>query len=68
MHTSQETLHPQTQGKIERYHRSRYHEALNNLTPEDVYLGRQDQILKLRKQVKINTLNQRKLNYCFGLI
>ncbi|AFL97922.1 transposase [Ornithobacterium rhinotracheale DSM 15997] len=97
-HIHGKPLHPQTQGKIERYHRSmknvvklhhyyapeqleraidkfvqyynsqRYHEALNNLTPEDVYLGRQDQILKLRKQVKINTLNQRKLNYCFGLI
>ncbi|WP_406649488.1 integrase core domain-containing protein, partial [Ornithobacterium rhinotracheale] len=53
---------------VQYYNSQRYHEALNNLTPEDVYLGRQDQILKLRKQVKINTLNQRKLNYCFGLI
>ncbi|WP_420892196.1 integrase core domain-containing protein [Ornithobacterium rhinotracheale] len=37
---------------VQYYNSQRYHEALNNLTPEDVYLGRQDQILKLRKQVK----------------
>ncbi len=75
-------LHPQTQGKIERYHRSmksvvkldnyyhpeelrnaigqfveyynhfRYHESLENVTPADVYLGRQEAILKRRKEIK----------------
>lgn len=89
-------LHPQTQGKIERYHRSiksvvlldnyycpqqlveaingyveyynteRYHESLDNLTPEDVYLGRGEQILKLRQEIKEKTIRQRRNNYQMG--
>lgn len=82
--------HPQTQGKIERYHRTmknliklqhyylpgeleyeigrfveyynnqRYHESLDNLTPADVYYGRNEEILTKRQEIKIRTLNQRK--------
>lgn len=85
--------HPQTQGKIERYHRSiksvvnlqhyysteqlneaikeyvefynkeRYHESLNNLTPEDVYLGRGELILKQRQKIKENSLKNRRIAY-----
>ena len=74
--------HPQTQGKIERYHRSmknvvklenyylpgdlikrleefveyynnhRYHESLQNLTPADVYFGRDQEILNQRELIK----------------
>lgn len=85
--------HPQTQGKIERYHRSmknvvklenyyspgdlklrlkefvdyynnsRYHESLNNLTPSDVYLGRDQAILKQREIIKQKTMNQRRKQY-----
>lgn len=85
--------HPQTQGKIERYHRTmknvvkldnyfapeelkealkkfvtkynteRYHESLNNLTPEDVYLGRGESILKERKRLKLLAINQRRKEY-----
>ena len=85
--------HPQTQGKIERYHRSlknviklehyyspeelkrrlnefvdyynnkRYPESLNNVTPADVYFGRQDQILRKRSLMKEKTMhNRRKLH------
>jgi len=82
--------HPQTNGKIERYHRTikgkinlipydmpsdleneirafvhyynyyRYHEALKNVTPYDVYTGRQAEILESRKEVKARTLDKRK--------
>jgi transposase InsO family protein len=82
--------HPQTQGKIERYHRSmkniikldnyyfpqqlkdrlaefvdyynnrRYHEALNNLRPVDVYFGRGEKILKQRKIIKLKTMKKRR--------
>lgn len=82
--------HPQTQGKIERYHRSmknvvkldnyyspeelrrsigeyihyynhqRYHEAIDNLRPADVYYGRDKEILRQRSRVKQQTLSLRK--------
>jgi putative transposase len=88
--------HPQTQGKIERYHRSmknvvklehyyspdqlryrliefvdyynnnRYHESLNNVTPADVYFGRERQILRKRALMKQKTMkNRRKLNLLY---
>ena len=82
--------HPQTQGKIERYHRSmknivklhhyynpseleiainewveyynndRYHESLSNVTPSDVYFGREEKILQKRKQTKLRTIQKRR--------
>ena len=85
--------HPQTQGKIERYHRSmknvikldnyyspgelkqrlsefieyynnyRYHESLNNLTPADVFHGRDQKILEKRQQVKLETIKNRRNEY-----
>ena len=82
--------HPQTQGKIERYHRSmknivklenyylpgdlthrlnefvdyynnhRYHESIQNLTPADVYFGRDNSILKQREITKQKTMKKRR--------
>jgi putative transposase len=85
--------HPQTIGKIERWHRTlkdevtlvvhlspnqlrqaitefvdyynreRYHEALRNVTPDDVYHGRRDAILAQRKQLRIRPMVARRQHY-----
>ena len=85
--------HPQTQGKIERWHQTmknrvllenyflpgdlerqigafvnyynnrRYHESLGNLTPADVYHGRGAKILKIREEIKKQTIQKRRLQH-----
>ena len=85
--------HPQTQGKIERWHQTmknrvllenyflpgdlerhistfvdhynnhRYHESLDNLTPADVYYGRGAKILKMREEIKKQTMRKRRLQH-----
>ncbi len=89
-HVQGAPYHPQTQGKIERYHRTmknivklenyffpdelraklaefvdyynnqRYHEALGNVTPADVYFGRAKQIKIQRQEIKMKTLKERR--------
>ena len=86
-------FHPQTQGKIERWHQTmknrillenyylpgnleqqigafvdhynnhRYHESLNNVTPADVYFGRDKEILRERKKIKKQTIQYRRLQH-----
>ena len=83
--------HPQTQGKIERWHQTlknrillenyylpgdlenqigafvehynnhRYHESLGNVTPADVYFGRDTAIIERRKKIKKLTIQNRRL-------
>ena len=48
---------------ITNYNTRRYHESLNNLTPEDVWLGRGDNILAQRKAIKDKTIKLRKQLY-----
>jgi putative transposase len=85
--------HPQTNGKIERMHRTlkedvtlvvsmgpdqlreaisrfvayynsqRYHKALRNVTPDDVWFGRREQVLARRKALQIRTLVARREHY-----
>ncbi len=72
-HTRGRPCHPQTQGKIERWYRSmknqillnhnRYHESIDNLTPADVYYGRGEAILTLRKRIRLNTIALRRKNH-----
>lgn len=45
------------------YNNHRYHEALDNLTPADVYFGRGSEILRRRKETKHKTLQERRINY-----
>jgi putative transposase len=85
--------HPQTQGKIERWHQTlknrillenyylpgdlehkiadfvthynhlRYHESIANLTPADVYFGKDQTILLERERIKRQTLKTRRLHH-----
>jgi putative transposase len=41
----------------------RYHESLKNLTPADIYFGRDMQILKERSKIKEKTMKERRKNY-----
>jgi transposase InsO family protein/transposase-like protein len=45
---------------IDHYNHRRYHESLDNLTPADVYLGRGDRIIDMRKEIKRRTIDQRR--------
>jgi len=42
------------------YNHHRYHESLDNLTPADVYFGRGQRILDMRKEIKRRTIEQRR--------
>ena len=45
---------------VEYYNHNRYHEALNNVTPADVYYGRDRDILERREQIKQQTMRLRR--------
>ena len=92
-HSRGAPYHPQTQGKIERWHQTlknrillenyflpgdleaqieafvdhynhqRYHESLCNVTPSDVYFGRDKAILQQRERIKRKTLEARRLHH-----
>jgi len=46
------------------YNNDRYHEALNNVTPADVYYGREREILTRREQIKQKTMWLRRRENC----
>ena len=48
---------------ISYYNHERYHESLDNLTPADVFYGRDQDILEQRQQIKHNTMSMRRKMY-----
>jgi putative transposase len=45
------------------YNHRRYHKSLQNVTPADVYFGKQEQILKRREKIKQQNIMQRRRLY-----
>lgn len=48
---------------VDNYNKRRYYESLQNLTPEDVYFGRIEQILRKREQIKMNAIQNKRQLY-----
>ena len=49
---------------VDYYNNDRYHEALNNVTPADVYYDRDQEILTRREQIKKKTMLLRRKQNC----
>ena len=56
-------LETQIEAFVDHYNHQRYHESLNNVTPADVYFGRDKAILKQRERIKRKTLETRRLHH-----
>jgi putative transposase len=48
---------------VDYYNNRRYHESLDDLTPMDVYTGREKGVLAKRAEIKRRTLQIRRLQY-----
>ena len=56
-------LEAQIETFVDHYNHQRYHEAIGNLTPADVYFGRGQTILLERERIKRQTIENRRLNH-----
>ncbi len=59
VYTSPESLRAAMADFIDFYNYRRYHEGIKNVTPADVYFGRQEEILKRREEQKQATIYRR---------
>src|SRR5882724_13696146 len=59
VYTSPDELRRTMQDFIEYYNHRRYHEAIGNVSPADVYYGRREGILRRRAEQKQRTIEQR---------
>ncbi len=58
-----EQLEREIEAFVRYYNYRRYHEALNNVTPADVYTGKDREILERRERIKRRTMAlRRKVN------
>ena len=48
---------------VEYYNHERFHESLENITPADVYFGRDQEIIEKRNKLKEQTLALRRHQY-----
>jgi transposase InsO family protein len=55
-----EDLNNEVEKFINYYNESRYHESLGNVTPDDVFYGKRDQIIKERNEKRRLTIERRK--------
>lgn len=65
VYTSAEQLRAAMTEFMEFYKQRRYHEGIGNVTPQDVYYGRREEILKRREEQKRRTLYDR-FQYSLG--
>ena len=56
-------LEAQIEAFVDHYNHQRYHESINNVTPADVYFGRDKAILQQRERIKRKTLEARRLHH-----
>ena len=54
-------LERQVEAFVSYYNNHRYHESLGNLTPADVYFGRDQTIIERRRRIKQDTMKKRRL-------
>ncbi len=48
---------------VDHYNHQRYYESINNVTPADVYFGRDKAILQQRERIKQKTFDARPLQH-----
>jgi putative transposase len=65
VYTSPDELRRTMQEFIDYYNHRRYHEAIGNVTPADVFYGRREEILRRREEQKQRTIQER-LRYNLG--